>query len=187
MTPLLIAGPAVEPVTLAEMRLYLRLDDTAEDDLVSALIKAGRLLVEGACGRQLVAQTWRLTMHGWPAGRLVLLPVSPLISVARVRVYDALGAGADLAASLYRADPVSDPPSVAIEPAAPAPGRTFHGIEIDVVAGFGPAAADVPAPLVQSIRLLVARWFENRGDTPADATLPPDIAALVMPYRRPRL
>ena len=43
MTPLLIAGPAVEPVTLAAMRDYLRLDDTAEDDLVAALIKAARL------------------------------------------------------------------------------------------------------------------------------------------------
>jgi len=32
--PVLIAGPAVEPVSLAEMRAYLRLDDGAEDDLV---------------------------------------------------------------------------------------------------------------------------------------------------------
>jgi uncharacterized phiE125 gp8 family phage protein len=187
MTPLLIAGPAVEPVTLAEMRLYLRLDDTVEDDLVSALIKAARLLVEASCGRQLIAQTWRLTLDRWPSGRAVLLPVSPLISVARVRIYDAAGAGTDLAASLYRADPVADPPRVIVEAAAPDPGRAFHGIEIDVVAGFGAAAVDVPAPLVQAIRLLVARWFENRGDSPADAPLPPDIAALVAPYRRARL
>jgi uncharacterized phiE125 gp8 family phage protein len=187
MTPLLIADPAVEPVTLVAMRDYLRLDDTVEDDLVAALIKAARLLVEAACGRQLVEQTWRITLDRWPTGRIVALPLSPLMRVARVRVYDGAGAGTDLAASLYRADSVSDPPRVAIEPGAPEPGRPNHGIEIDVVAGFGPAAADVPAPLAQAIRLLVARWFENRGDMPVDATLPPDLSALVAPYRRARL
>jgi uncharacterized phiE125 gp8 family phage protein len=187
MTPLLIAGPAVEPVTLAAMRDYLRLDDGAEDDLVSSLIKAARLLVEAACGRQLIAQTWRITLDRWPASRVVMLPVSPLMSVARVSVYDAAGIGADLAASLYRADPVGDPPRVVVEAAAPEPGRIYNGIEIDAVAGFGPAAADVPGPLAQAIRLLVARWFENRGDGPAEPTLPPDLAALAAPYRRARL
>jgi len=183
MSPLLIAGPAVEPVTLAAMRDYLRLDDAAEDDLVTALVKAARLLVEASCGRQLIEQTWRITLDRWPAGRIVTLPVSPLMRVARIRLYDAAGAGADLAASLYRADTASDPPRVIVEPTAPEPGRAGQGVEIDIVAGFGPAAADVPAPLVQAIRLLVARWFENRGDGPADA-LPPDIAALAAPFRR---
>jgi uncharacterized phiE125 gp8 family phage protein len=186
MSPLLIAGPAVEPVTLVAMRDYLRLDDAAEDALVTALVKAARLLVEASCGRQLIEQTWRITLDRWPAGHIVTLPVSPLMRVARIRLYDAAGAGADLAASLYRADPVSDPPRVIVEPTAPEPGRAGQGVEIDIVAGFGPAAADVPAPLVQAIRLLVARWFENRGDGPADA-LPPDIAALAAPFRRTRL
>ena len=187
MTPLLIAGPAVEPVTLAAMRDYLRLDDTAEDDLVAALIKAARLVVEAAAGRQLVEQTWRLVLDGWPCGRAVLLPLSPLIRVERVRVYDRSGVGPDLAAALYRADRTSDPPRVVAESGAPEPGLSAQGIEIDVAVGFGPAAADVPAPLAQAVRMLVARWFENRGDAAADAPLPPDIAALIAPYRRMRL
>ena len=32
--------------------------------------------------------------------------------------------------------------------------------------------------------MLVARWFENRGDAAADLALPADVAALVAPYRR---
>jgi uncharacterized phiE125 gp8 family phage protein len=187
MTPLLIAGPAVEPVTLAAMRDYLRLDDTAEDDLVAALIKAARLLVEASSGRQLIEQSWRITLERWPAGRVVMLPVSPLMRIERLRVYDAAGVGTDLAAPHYRADPASDPPRVIVEQTAPEPGRAGQGIEIDAVAGFGAGAADVPAALTQSIRLLVARWFENRGDAPAEPMLPPDLAALVAPYRRARL
>src|SRR3954462_6425202 len=108
MIPLLIAGPAVEPVTLAEMRAYLRLDDDAEDDLVAALIKAARLVVEAAAGRQLVEQSWRRPLARGAGGRGVPLPLSPLIRTARIRVYDRLGAPQDLAAALYRAERASD-------------------------------------------------------------------------------
>ena len=187
MTPILIAGPAVEPVTLAEMRAYLRLDDAAEDDLVAALVKAARLVVEAACGRQLIEQSWRLVLDRWPRRRAVLLPVSPLIRVDRVRVFDAAGVATDLAAPLYRAERAADPPRVVVEASAPEPALPAEGIWIEVAAGFGATATDVPAPLTQAIRLLVARWFENRGDVQADAPLPPDVAALVTPYRRPRL
>jgi len=187
MIPLLIAGPAVEPVTLAQMRAYLRLDDDAEDDLVAALIKAARLVVEAAAGRQLVEQSWRLTLDRWPCRRAVLLPLSPLIRIEHIRVFDRFGAPADLAAALYRAERASDPPRIVVESAAPEPGLAAQGIEIDIVVGFGPAAGDVPPPLAQSVRMLVARWFQNRGDAPADLTLPAEIAALVAPYRRMRL
>src|SRR3954471_23849895 len=110
MIPLLIAGPAVEPVTLAEMRAYLRLDDEAEDDLVATLVKAARLLVEAASGRQLIEQSWRLVLDRWPARRTLLLPLSPLIRVERVRVFDRDGVGTDLATTLYQAERGCDPP-----------------------------------------------------------------------------
>jgi uncharacterized phiE125 gp8 family phage protein len=187
MTPLLIAGPAVEPVSLPEMRAYLRLDDSAEDDLVTALVKAARLVVEAASGRQLVEQTWRLVLDRWPCGRKVLLPLSPLIRVERVRVFDAAGAPTDLASALVRAESASDPPHVVVAAGAPEPGLPAEGIHLDVAVGFGPAPADVPAPLAQGVRMLVARWFENRGDSLGDTALPPDVAALVAPYRRARL
>ena len=47
-----------------------------------------------------------------------------------------------------------------------------------------------PRPLRQAMRLLVARWYENRGDVEADADMartPAAVAALVAPYRRVRL
>ena len=59
--------------------------------------------------------------------------------------------------------------------------------EIDFIAGYGSAGADVPQPLRQAIRLLVTHWFENRsavvlGDD-ANAT-PLGYRELVAPYRR---
>lgn len=62
MTSCLLAGPAEEPVSLAEAKGFLKVDDTAEDGLITTLIGAARLHVEGVTGRALLAQSWRV---GW--------------------------------------------------------------------------------------------------------------------------
>jgi len=183
MNPILIAGPAVEPVSLAEMRAFLRLDDPAEDDLVATLIQGARHVVEAACGRVLMAQTWRLPCEPWPARGIVVLPLSPLMAVEEVRVVDVAGTQTVLAPALYRVDGASDPPRV-IVPDVLALQPTPQGVAIDVRVGYGAAAEDVPAPLRQAVRLLVAHWFEHRGDA---AEPPPDIRALIAPFRRARL
>ena len=188
MNSILIAGPAVEPVTLAEMRGYLRLDDTAEDDIVNALIRTARQSVEAASGRLLIAQSWRVALDRWPDDRAVSLPVSPLVAVDGIRVFNAGGLPAVVSPTLYQADAASDPARILIDPAAPAPGRMLQGIEIDVRVGYGAAADTVPAPLRHAIRFLVARWFENRGDGPdPESPLPSDVLALIAPFRRARL
>jgi uncharacterized phiE125 gp8 family phage protein len=184
MNPIAIAGPAVEPVPLDDMRAFLRLDDAAEDALVETLVAAARRAVEAACGRVLIAQSWRLALDRWPAGGVVALPLSPLIAIEEIRVVDAAGATAVLAPALYRFDAAADPPRLLVEAAAPQPGRAPHGIAVDVRVGYGAAPEDVPAPLRQAVRLLAAHWFEHRGD---DAAPPPDIGALVAPFRRARL
>ena len=45
------------------------------------------------------------------------------------------------------------------------------GISLDVEAGFGSSPEDVPEPLRLAIKMLVARWFENRGDIVGEQTL----------------
>ncbi len=66
------------------------------------------------------------------------------------------------------------------------PERPIAGIEIDVTVGYGDAGTDVPEPLRQAIRLLVAHWYENRGLIAVGhevAILPQTVAALIAPYR----
>jgi uncharacterized phiE125 gp8 family phage protein len=68
----------------------------------------------------------------------------------------------------------------------PMPGRVAAGIELDIDAGYGDAATDVPEPLRQAIRVLVSHWYENRGVVAAPgggAGLPQSVAAGVAPYR----
>jgi uncharacterized phiE125 gp8 family phage protein len=70
--------------------------------------------------------------------------------------------------------------------ALPAPGRAIAGIELDIEAGYGDAASDVPEALRQATRVLVAHWYENRGLIAAGGAavlLPQSAAALIAPYR----
>lgn len=189
MLPLLIAGPAIEPLTLSQTKIFLKIDGTDDDDLVTTLIIAARLMVEAASNRVLVNQTWRLVLDEWPWDGVLRLPVAPVSSIAAARVFDAAGNPQVVAANVLVLEQGNDPPLIRVSlPPSPI-GRLSRGLEIDVVAGFGPAATDVPAPLRQAVLRLVARWFENRGDVVSrDAeALPVEIAALIRPYKRIRL
>ncbi len=182
-----VAGPAVEPVTLADAKAHLRLDGPDEDDLVAGLVRAARASVEAATRLRLVDQTWRVILDSWPADRIVPLPLAPVRSVAALTVAAATGPAAAFAPALLRLDASLDPPRLQAGPGVPDPGIAAAGIAIDLVCGFGPAGSDVPEALRLAIRLLVARWFAARGDGKGGAAMPPDVAALLAPHRRPRL
>lgn len=189
MTHILITPPAVEPLSLAEAKAWLRIVGTAEDDVIAALIASARLVIEALTRRVLIAQTWRVMLDRAPPDGF-LLPVSPVRSIVAVRVYPATGTPQALAPEAYALEQDLGSGRLRFNASPPEPGRVRDGFEIDVVAGFGETAAAVPGPLRQAMRLLIARWYENRGDVEADADMartPADVAALVAPYRRMRL
>jgi len=186
MIPIFVDGPAVEPVSLPEMKAYLRLDDEGQDDLVSGLVRAARLMVEAASRRLLIEQGWRIVMDRWPRGGRVLLPLSPVLAVDGVRVRDAAGGATEIELASIELDAASDPPCLVVS-GAPEPGKERNGIEIALRAGYGDAPDSVPEPLRLAIKLLVAHWFENRGDVAGEQALPPEAMALVAPFRRARL
>lgn len=187
MIPVYLDGPAVEPVDVPALRDFLRIEHTDEDVLLGALVKAARLVVEATTRLVLVSQTWRLMLARPPADGIVRLPLAPLVSVDAVRAFDEADVATEIAASDWRLERRADPVRIVLSGAAL---EAAGGLEIDLTAGYGPAATDVPAPLVQAIRLLVAHWYENRGDGAPQTertALPADVAALIAPFRRLRM
>ena len=69
----LITPPAEEPITLGEGKLYCRVTGSAEDTLVTAMIRAARIGCENLARMSFLTQTRRQEMRA-PTGRLSTRP-----------------------------------------------------------------------------------------------------------------
>lgn len=187
MKPVLLDGPAIEPLSLAEAKVWLKVDGPEDDDLIRALIVAARLMVEAEIGQVLVAQNWRLIGDRWPPGERIIVRPGPILSVLGGRIFEVSGQAVSLPASNFTA--LSGEEGAAIIPRErPAPGRLYGGIEIDLRLGYGEGIASVPENVRLAIRRLVALWYDNRGERQEPGQgLPPQIRALLRPFRRLRL
>ena len=90
MASILLTPPAVEPLSLAEAKAFLRVETADDDSLIAALIAAGRIHVERQAGLALITQGWRLVLDCWPEnGRIALrpAPVKALIAARGDRRY----------------------------------------------------------------------------------------------------
>jgi uncharacterized phiE125 gp8 family phage protein len=123
--------------------------------------------------------------------RDIELPLRPLQSIEEVRVFPAEGAPVVIDVGDYLADTVSVPPRLVRTGVIwQQPGKAANGIEIDFTAGYGAAAANVPAPLRQALLLLIAHWYENREPIAvgaAEMVMPSPVSDLIEPYRVKRL
>ena len=187
MTATLLTGPALEPVSLLDVKGHLRVDEDDDDALLTAAIAAARIHVESATRRVLIEQAWRIHLDRWPRKRVVRLPVAPLVSVDAIRIRDGEGGPTEVAAEDYEVDAASVPGRLVLAATAPTPaGRRANAIEIDVTAGYGPTTLDVPSPLRHAVMMLVAHWYEHRGAVGHDRAgdIPPlGYTALIAPYR----
>ncbi len=190
MRPMLIGAPAIEPVSLADAKTWLREDGADEDQLIQTLIVAARMTLEAFTRRFFVTQSWRVTLDAWPASvvgdQLLAIPFAPFQSVAEIRWYDASDVTHIVAASIYRAPSAREGGRIVFKSAPPSPSRPRDGIEIDFSVGYGALVSDTPEPLRRAILSLVAHWREHRGDDGDDA-LPKSVAQLAGPFRRERL
>jgi uncharacterized phiE125 gp8 family phage protein len=185
MSSILLTPPALEPLSLAEAKAFLRVEHDDDDDVIVALIAGARIHVETQTRRALITQTWRLVRDCWPPdGRIEVRP-APLRTLVAARVYDRDNNPLELDIDAFVLDTAGS--TLILAPwAVPQPTRLGAGIELDVTVGYGVAATDVPEPLRQAIRLLVAHWYENRGVAAIGDTLalmPANVPALLAPYR----
>ena len=184
MASILLTPPAAEPLSLAEAKAFLRFETADDDPLIAAFISAARLHVETQTGLALVTQSWRIVLDCWPEnGRIVVRP-APLQTLTAARVFDFDGEVRTIDAQAFVADLSTS--TLSFKPwALPMPTRIAAGIEIDIAVGFGDAASDVPEPIRQAIRILVAHWHENRAIVAGAevAPVPSNAAALIAPYR----
>lgn len=81
------APPAYEPLTLAETKLYLRVDHTDDDAAILRIIQSAREMAEAHLRRSLITQEWQLDIEGGVESPFYLPrgPVQQVLSVMRLR------------------------------------------------------------------------------------------------------
>jgi hypothetical protein len=201
----LITAPSVEPVTLADAKLFLKLSTAADDSIVTSLITAARSLCEILARKTFIYTTYDYYLDAFPIGGGYLnrqvrqlgqlgpvpgwlptsqapinLPRPPLASVTSVQYFDSTGNLVTLSPSVYD---VSLGTQGRIAPhyaqVWPVPQVRIDGVVIRFVAGYGPDASFVPESIKVAIRLAITHFYEHRGDT--DVRLPDAVSAILAP------
>jgi len=168
--PILISAPTIEPVTLAEARMHLRIDasDTAEDTLISGFIVAARMQAEHTLNCKLITQTWDVPYDAFPAaGESIRIAsgLSPAQSIDQVAYLDSTSVARTVSSSNYVLDASSLPGYV-----FPVAGYSWptdvaesaNAVKVRVTSGYGSLASDVPRNIWSWMLLQIGALYRNR-------------------------
>jgi uncharacterized phiE125 gp8 family phage protein len=185
MTTHLITPPAVEPVTLADARAFLKISATSEDAVLERLLRTARETVEAQAGLALISQTWRLHLDRWPRSGRIALYRYPVREIVEIRAYEPDGTPVIIEPGERHLHQGSRPQRLYL--AQRANSSTLGGLEIDFISGFGETGAEVPDALKHAILTLTAHLYEFRGAFDGEAqpvSFPPAFDRLVQVWRR---
>jgi len=172
----------IEPVTVAEVKLYARVAHSVEDSIITKWIAAARKEAEDYQHRSYIEQTYRMTYDSFP-GSCIEFPRPPLISVDSVKYYDTEDAENAFSSDNYFVDLNSEIGRLALNYGISWPTATLRPINaviIDFTTGYGDEAADVPDDVKNAIYLYCTYMYENRE---AENTFPKEFYDLLRPDR----
>ena len=175
------SAPALEPISVEEVKLQSRIIDDSEEQLLVLLIGAARRYVESYTGRSLISQGWRLTLDSFPGpslmgvpfgvtftmpGHAIQLERTPVISVDSI-TYTAMDSTTQ---TMPSTDYVADlsGPIARITPKFgkiwPIPLPQIGAVQVNYTAGYGTTAASVPEGIRHWMLMRVGTLYENREE-----------------------
>jgi len=181
----LLAPPVVEPISLSEAKLHLRVDIATDDTLITGLISAARDYAERFTGRQFLTATWALALDAWPCSGWdarqtgLWLPKPPLQTLTGtytdllgatqplgITYIDSDGTTQTLATTVYGVDTRSEPGRIYLKSGQSWPSVYAQPNAVQVVYKAGwPTAPQFylrHASLRSAMLLLVAHLYEQR-------------------------
>lgn len=172
-----VTPASAEVLSLADAKAFLRVETTADDDLIEALIAAAIDSGELYTGRTFAPTTFRVSQNGGSCLRLLRAPVTSLTSV---ETWDA-ETEAFVALTGYLYYPSNFFPSVSLPASVASPTTAPFGVQAEFVAGY----TDLPKTILQALKMHVNFLYENRGDAEAigNVAMPSTVKMLYRQYR----
>ena len=161
----LVFAPIVEPVSVDEIKVDRRITYSTDDAMIQSLIVAAREEVEDISRRRLISQTRDGLAVQWPAEDYMEIGWPPLQSVTSITYIDEDGTEQTFDSANYIVDTASQPGRVWLAANSSWPSATLRpgpSITVRFVCGYGADPHAVPATYRNSIRALVATYYENR-------------------------
>ena len=185
----LITPPATPCLTTAEAKLHLRVDTSADDALIDALVLAATADAEGVMKRAVMPQTWQFTLDSFfdPGVAVDPLPLTvdavrgptfyngsaelqlrmpPVTAVVSVKYLDA---ATGTLTTMNPADYVLGTANDYVARLVPAYGKAWpatrampEAVQVQFTAGYANAAA-VPELIKMWIKLRLGALYENRA------------------------
>ena len=197
--------PTAEPLSLQEVKEYLRVEDSTDERVVQPLISTARQFAELHLNRSLMQQTITLTLdalieqdqplyEGMRTApdlnyykNYIVLPRSPVQSVTSVKTFDDNDTATTFAATKYYVDTSREPARIVLRTGETFPTalRVANAIEVVYVVGYASAFA-IPEPIRIGMLQHIAHMYEHRGDMGEylqAREIPAMLKMLYAPYR----
>ncbi|MFV1573706.1 hypothetical protein VXL47_12195 [Phaeobacter sp. JH20_30] len=181
--------PAAMPLDLQEAKRHCLVEDgdTEDDTLIEGFIAAAVDYLDGPTGilgRAIITQSWLLELETWPTR--LSLPLEPVRSVS-ISYLDRDGVEHVLPSDDWHLDQYPSRRSVLNMQSGsrPALQAVRYPVRIMIEAGFG-SPNDVPKSLIVAIQMLVADWYERRGEIMPSGPrtqLPAPVSMLISRWR----
>jgi uncharacterized phiE125 gp8 family phage protein len=188
MTLRLVTAPTAEPITLLEAKNHLRVDHSADDGLIEALIGAAREAIEAETSRSLLSTAWEKRFRKLPLiDDALVLPRAPLLTVSAVTYIDTAGATQTLNPATYVVDAPSGPHAgfASLRQAYNASWPSLQDEPNAVRVAFTAGYAVVPAALRAALLLVLGELYANREASLVGVTVNenPAVLRLLAPFR----
>ena len=171
----LITPPTVEPVTVAEVKIYTHIDHDVDDDLITSWIKTARILAENYQRRAYYEQVWEMSFDDFPT-LPILIPRPPLTSIDFIHYYDSDNTMTNMDLDEFIIDTNHEPgrlahayneiwPSVTLKPIDSVRIRYTCGFQemYSTTTTFAPENTTIPENVKDAIYLYCAYRNENRS------------------------
>lgn len=143
------SAPAVEPITIDELKNRLRITTCHFDSELQDLLKSARTTVENETYRRLITQTVEIHIQDFPGTYGdIEIRLAPIQSITHIKYYDQDDTLTTYSSDNYYADLTSVPPRIVLEESQSWPNTQKarpNKVVVTMVAGYGSTAASVPA------------------------------------------